>query len=50
MNKIINICFSQSAGAILKHTISTKELQENEKVIVIFDNLSQGANKGQRKY
>jgi DNA-binding Lrp family transcriptional regulator len=46
MNKIINICFSQSAGATLKHTISTKELQDNEKVIVLFDNLSQGAIKG----
>lgn len=46
MNKIINICFSQSAGALLKHAISTNELQYNEKVIVLFDNLSQGAIKG----
>ncbi|MBU3176885.1 DUF1835 domain-containing protein [Clostridium estertheticum] len=46
MNKIINICFSQSAGATLECAISTKELQDNEKVIVLFDNLSQGAIKG----
>lgn len=46
MNKIINICFSQSAGALLSHAISTKELQDNEKVIVLFDNLSHGAIKG----
>ncbi|MBW9157783.1 DUF3658 domain-containing protein [Clostridium tagluense] len=45
MNKIINICFSQSAGATLKHAVSTNELQYNEKVIVFFDNLSQGAIK-----
>ncbi|MCB2356100.1 DUF3658 domain-containing protein [Clostridium estertheticum] len=46
MNKIINICFSQSAGATLECAISTKELQDNEKVIVLFDDLSQGAIKG----
>ncbi|MBX4271504.1 DUF3658 domain-containing protein [Clostridium estertheticum] len=46
MNKIINICFSQSAGATLEYAISAKEPQDNEKVIVLFDNLSQGAIKG----
>ncbi|MBU3101856.1 MULTISPECIES: DUF1835 domain-containing protein [Clostridium] len=46
MNKISNICFSQSAGALLSHAVSTKELQDNEKVIVLFDNLSQGPIKG----
>ncbi|MGH4123201.1 MAG: DUF3658 domain-containing protein [Clostridium sp.] len=46
MNKIINICFSQSAGATLEQAVSTNELQDNKKVIVLFDNLSQGTIKG----
>lgn len=46
MNKIINICFSRSAGETFKHAISNEEFQINQKVIVLFDNLSQGAIKG----
>ncbi len=45
MNKLINICFSQSAGGSFKHAISTNELEDNQKVIVLFDNLSQGSIK-----
>lgn len=46
MNKIINICFSESSGGTFKHAISTKELPGNQKVIVFMDNLSQGLIKG----
>lgn len=42
MNKIINICFSESAGGSFKHAISTKILQDNHEVIVFIDDLSQG--------
>ncbi len=46
MCEIINICFSESAGGSFKHAISTKKLQGNQKVIVFFDDLSQGSIKG----
>jgi DNA-binding Lrp family transcriptional regulator len=46
MNKIINICFSESAGGSFKHAISTKKLQGNQKVVVFFDDFSQGSIKG----
>lgn len=46
MNKIINICFSESAGGSFKHAISTEVLQGNQKVIAFFDDLSQGSIKG----
>ncbi|NMM63639.1 DUF1835 domain-containing protein [Clostridium sp. P21] len=46
MNKVINICFSESAGGSFKHAISTKILQDNQEVIVFLDDLSQGSIKG----
>lgn len=46
MNKIINICFSEVSGAIFKHAIDTKKFQDDQKVIVFLDNLSQGSIKG----
>ncbi|AKN30767.1 hypothetical protein Ccar_07920 [Clostridium carboxidivorans P7] len=45
MNKIINICFSESAGGSFKHAISTKILQSNQEIILFLDDLSQGAIK-----
>ncbi|AKA68406.1 DUF3658 domain-containing protein [Clostridium scatologenes] len=45
MNKIINICFSESAGGSFKYAINTKILQGNQEVIIFVDDLSQGSIK-----
>ncbi|QXE20084.1 DUF1835 domain-containing protein [Clostridium sp. 001] len=42
MNNIINMCFSECAGAIFKIAIKMGELPENQKVIVFSDDLSHG--------
>lgn len=43
MNKIINICFSESSGVSFEYAISTEILQSNQEVILFLDDLSQGA-------
>ncbi|OBR92242.1 MULTISPECIES: DUF1835 domain-containing protein [Clostridium] len=45
MNKIINICFSESAKGNFEHAISTEILQDNQEVIFFLDDLSQGSIK-----
>ncbi|AZV55775.1 DUF1835 domain-containing protein [Clostridium sp. AWRP] len=42
MNNIINMCFSECTGAIFKIAIKMGELPENQKVIVLSDDLSHG--------
>lgn len=41
-NKIINICFSESAKGSFEHAISTEILQGNQEIIFFLDDLSQG--------
>jgi DNA-binding Lrp family transcriptional regulator len=47
MEKIIHICFSESAGGTFRHAIKTNILSNEQKVIVFSDNLSQGSVKGE---
>lgn len=46
MNNIVNICFSEIAGAIFKIAIKMGKLPEEQKVIVLSDDLSHGTIKG----
>lgn len=46
MNNIVNICFSEIAGAIFKIAIRMGKLPEEQKVIVVSDDLSHGTIKG----
>ncbi|WPC39259.1 DUF1835 domain-containing protein [Clostridium sp. JS66] len=45
MNRIINMCFSESAEGSFKHAISTKILKGNQEIIFFLDDLSQGSIK-----
>lgn len=46
MEKIIHMCFSESAGGTFRHAIKTNILPNEQKVIVFSDNLSQGPING----
>lgn len=46
MNKIINICFSLSAGETFKHAVSNKDFKDNQRGIVLLDDLSEGSIEG----
>ncbi len=46
MNKIVNICFSESAGGTFRVAIKMNEFRNQQKVIVLSDDLSQGYIKG----